>query len=278
MITLRQQLAELQQQLDLSIQASKATLIIEKCGVVLSKTETVAGHYGRLKFQYPALQCLPPELRVIWSEDQRNELKIAANSVNNLLSQWSRWLNNQTQAAAAIDAQNPDETLAEELEEIAAREPTAYDIIQNDSLTNCMNLTLSLHRTLSDQLKSAWEEWLQVLHQQIHVDSKTLEAQQKVGKLKEVADEYLSVRNTFDLLIQSLPENGDSITNIQAMADHLNTLRSMMKTDWPEAVQQFFDRINGPLHGKPTLSALTPEVLNWLHDEDMLEDFVITRK
>ena len=50
MITLRQQLAELQQQLDLSIQASKATLIIEKCGVVLSKTETVAGHYGCLKF------------------------------------------------------------------------------------------------------------------------------------------------------------------------------------------------------------------------------------
>lgn len=275
MSTLRQQLAEMQQQLDLSVQASKATLIIEKCGVVLSRTETVSGHYGRLKFQYPALQRLPSELRVNWSEDQRNELKIAANSVNNLLSQWSRWLNNQTQAAAAIDSKNPDEPLDEE---IAEQEPTAYDIIQNDSLTNCVNLTLSLHRTLSDQLKSAWEKWQQVLHQQIQVDDKTLDAQQKIGKLKEVADEYLSLRDKFNALIQSLPDNGDSITKIKTTADHLNTLRGMMKTDWPLAVQHFFDRINSPQTGKPTLSSLTTEVFEWLRDENMLEDFVITRK
>ena len=57
-----------------------------------------------------------------------------------------------------------------------------------------------------------------------------------------------------------------------------NTLRGMMKTDWPEAVQNFLDRINGPQRNKPTLSALTTEVFEWLRDEDMLEDFVITRK
>lgn len=276
MSTLRQQLAEMQQQLDLSVQANKATMIIEKCGVVLSKTDTVVGHYSRLKSQYTALQRLPLELRVDWSEEQRNQLKNAANSVNNLQSQWSRWLNNQTHAAAAIDAQNVDEPLDEKE---AAQESTAYDIIQNDSLTNCVNLTLSLHRTLSDQLKSAWEEWLQVMHQQIHVDSKTLDAQQKVDKYKTIADEYLSLRGKYDLLIQSLPENGERILQITAMSDQLHSLREAMNTDdWPEAVRLFFERINDPLRGKPTLSALTPEVLNWLQDEDMLEDFVITRK
>lgn len=116
------------------------------------------------------------------------------------------------------------------------------------------------------------------MRQQIHVDNKTLEAQQKVGKLKEIADEYSNLRNKFDVLVQSLPENGDSITQIRSMAEHLNTLRGMMKTDWPLAVQHFFDRINGPQNGKPTLSTLTTEVFEWLRDEDMLEDFVITRK
>ncbi|EPF6065940.1 hypothetical protein R4Q63_003721 [Enterobacter cloacae] len=275
MSTLRQQLAEMQKQLDLSVQASKATQIIEKCGVVLSKTDTVAGHYGRLKYQYPALQSLPSDLRVNWREDQRNELKNAANSVNNLLSQWSRWLNNQTQAAAAANTQASDEPLDETL---TMHEPTAYDIIQNDSLTNCVSQALSLHRTLSDQLKNAWEEWQQILYQQIQVDSKTLDAQQKLEKLKEIADEYLSLRDKFDTLIQPLPENGESVTKIRAMAEHLNTLRGMMKTDWPEAVQNFLDRINGPQRNKPTLSALTTEVFEWLRDEDMLEDFVITRK
>lgn len=275
MSTLRQQLAEMQKQLDLSVQASKATQIIEKCGIVISKTDTVAGHYGRLKYQYPALQSLPSDLRVNWREDQQNELKNAANSVNNLLSQWSRWLNNQTQVAAAANTQSSDEPLDETL---TMQEPTAYDIIQNDSLTNCVSQALSLHRTLSDQLKNAWEEWQQILYQQIQVDSKTLDAQQKLEKLKEITDEYLSLRDKFDTLIQSLPENGESVTKIRAMAEHLNTLRGMMKTDWPEAVQNFLDRINGPQRNKPTLSALTTEVFEWLRDEDMLEDFVITRK
>lgn len=275
MSTLRQQLAEMQKQLDLSVQASKATQIIEKCGIVISKTDTVAGHYGRLKHQYPALQRLPSELRVCWREDQRNELKNAANSVNNLLSQWSRWLNSQTQVAAVANTQASDEPLDETL---TTQEPTAYDIIQNDSLTNCVSQALSLHRTLSDQLKNAWEEWQQILYQQIQVDSKTLDAQQKLEKLKEIADEYLSLRDKFDTLIQPLPENGESVTKIRTMAEHLNTLRGMMKTDWPEAVQNFLDRINGPQRNKPTLSALTTEVFEWLRDEDMLEDFVITRK
>lgn len=128
MSTLRQQLAEMQKQLDLSVQASKATQIIEKCGIVLSKTDTVAGHYGRLKYQYPALQLLPSELRVSWREDQRNELKNVVNGVNNLLSQWSRWLNNQTRATA--DTQASDEPLDGV---VATQESTAYDIIQNDS-------------------------------------------------------------------------------------------------------------------------------------------------
>ncbi|QLG85088.1 hypothetical protein HZL08_13855 [Enterobacter roggenkampii] len=275
MSTLRQQLAEMQKQLDLSVQASKATQIIEKCGIVISKTDTVAEHYGRLKYQYPALQSLPSDLRVNWREDQRNELKNAANSVYNLLSQWSRWLNNQTQVAATANTQAPDEPLDETL---TMQEPTAYDIIQNDSLTNCVSQALSLHRTLSDQLKNAWEEWLQILYQQIQVDSKTLDAQQKLDKLKEIAEEYLSLRDKFDTLIQPLPENGERVTQIRAMAEHLNTLRGMMKTDWPEAVQNFLDRINGPQRNKPTLSALTKEVFEWLRDEDMLEDFVITRK
>lgn len=276
MSTLRQQLTEMQHQLDLSVQASKATLIIEKCGVVLSKTDTVGGHYARLRSQYPALQSLPPEQRVNWSEDQRNELKKAVNSVNNLLSQWSRWLNNQTQAATVIDAENPDEPLSEEA---TAQEVTAYDIIQNDSLTNCMSLSLNLYRTLSSQLNSAWEEWQQTIHQKIQVDSKTLDAQQKVDKYKAIAHEYSALRSKYDLLIQSLPESGERILQINAMADKLHSLRGMMNTDdWPEAVQLFFDRINGPQYGKPTLSALTSEVFSWLSDEDMLEDFVITRK
>lgn len=276
MSTLRQQLAEMQQQLDLSVQASKATMIIEKCGVVLSKTDTVAGHYSRLKSQYTALQRLPLELRVDWSEEQRNELKYAANSVNNLLSQWSRWLKNQPQTAVVADPEGLDKKFEEES---AAQEPTAYDIIQNDSLTNCMNLSLRLYRTLSGQLNSAWEEWLQVMHQKIQVDSKTLDAQQKVDKYKAVADEYSALRSKYDLLIQSLPESAERILQIHVMSDQLHSLREAMNTeDWPVAVQHFLDRINGSLRDKPTLSALTPEVLDWLRDEHMLEDFVITRK
>lgn len=275
MSTLRQQLAEMQQQLDLSVQARKATQIIEKCNVICSKTDTVAGHFARLKLQYPAMQQLPHDFNVIWSENQSNELKNATNSVKSLQLQWRRWLSNQT-LAASVTEEEPEGQIESKTQ--TAEEPTAYDIIQNDSLTNCISQLLALYRALNSQLDNAWDEWQQELRQQIHVDGKMLDAQRKVSKLNEIAVEYQTLRDKFDTLIQTLPDSVDKILRIRAIAEKLNSLRGMMKTDWPAAVQHFFDRINGPLNSKPTLSDLTTDVFEWLRNEDMLEDFVITRK
>ncbi|QCT88223.1 hypothetical protein [Escherichia sp. E4742] len=275
MSTLRQQLAEMQQQLDLSIQARKATHIIEKCEQVYQRTNTVAGHFALLRQTYPALQQLPSDLRVIWSDEQCEELKSAANSVNKLLSQWDRWRNMQTQAAETVaekDVESPDGP-AVEPEELAA-----YDIIQNDALTHCVEQVLALYHRLNRQLDAAWQNWLQTLYQHVHVEDKTLDAQRKIGKLNDIADNYVKTREKYAELIQRLPDNTDTVRRINQLADVLHQLRGMMKTDWPEEVQKFFDRINGPFSGRPTLSVLTPEVLQWLRDEKMLEDFVITRK
>ena len=51
MTTLRQQLAEMQKELDLSFQAGKASQIIDKCNLVCSKTNTIADKFVLLKQQ-----------------------------------------------------------------------------------------------------------------------------------------------------------------------------------------------------------------------------------
>lgn len=56
MTTLRQQLAEMQKELDLSFQAGKASQIIDKCNLVCSKTNTIADKFVLLKQQYSAQQ------------------------------------------------------------------------------------------------------------------------------------------------------------------------------------------------------------------------------
>ncbi|CNK94652.1 hypothetical protein [Yersinia frederiksenii] len=275
MTTLRQQLAEMQKELNLSVQAGKASQIIDKCNLVYSKTSTIAEKFALLKQQYPAQQHLPREIGVIWNDEQRSELIAAANSVKSLKLQWGRWLKNQS-----VDNPGEEEASQESLDETltASEEPTAYDIIQNDSLTNCLSQLGALHKDLSKELEDAWDAWLEELHQQVHVDNKTLNLQKKANKFDDIAYDYERQRQDFENLAQSQPVCGEKIHQIKALAEKLYSLRSMMKTDWPDAVQAFFNRINGPQSLRPTLSALTPEVLEWLRDEEMLDEFVITRK
>lgn len=282
MTTLRQQLAEMQKELNLSVQAGKASQIIDKCNLVYSKTNTIADKFALLKQQYPAQQQLPRGIAVIWNDEQRSELIAASNSVKSLKLQWGRWLKNQSidnpgeeenrAAQEPMSQESQDETLT------ASAEPIAYDIIQNDSLTHCVSQLGSLHKDLSKELGVAWNAWLEELHQQVHVDDKTLNFQKNANKFDDIASDYERQRQDFENLTQSQPVYGEKIHQIKALAEKLYSLRSMMKTDWPDVVQSFFNRINGPQSLRPTLSALTPEVLEWLRDEGMLDEFVITRK
>ena len=96
MTTLRQQLAEMQKELDLSFQAGKASQIIDKCNLVCSKTNTIADKFVLLKQQYSAQQQLPRGIAVTWNDEQRSELIAAANSVKSLMLQWRRWLKKQS--------------------------------------------------------------------------------------------------------------------------------------------------------------------------------------
>ncbi|KAB2162885.1 hypothetical protein FZI34_18150 [Cronobacter sakazakii] len=282
MTTLRQQLAEMQKELDLSVQAGKASQIIDKCNLVCSKTNTIADKFALLKQQYPAQQQLPRGIAVTWNDEQRSELIAAANSVKSLKLQWGRWLKNQSvnnpgEEENLVDQEeSPQNSLDETL--AASEEPTAYDIIQNDSLTHCVSQLGPLHKDLSKELKDAWDAWLEELHQQVHVDDKTLNFQKNANKFDDIASDYERRRQDFENLTQCQPVSGEKIHQIKALAEKLYSLRGMMKTDWPDVVQAFFNSINGPQSLRPTLSALTPEVLEWLRDEEMLDEFVITRK
>lgn len=282
MTTLRQQLAEMQKELNLSVQAGKASQIIDKCNLVYSKTNTIAEKFALLKQQYPAQQHLPRGIGVIWNDEQRSEMIAAAHSVKSLKLQWGRWLKNQSvnNPGEEENLADQEESSPESLDETltASEEPTAYDIIQNDSLTNCVSQLGALHKDLSKELKDTWDAWLEELHQQVHVDDKTLNFQKNANKFDDIASNYERQRQDFENLTQSQPVYGEKIHQIKALAEKLYSLRSMMKTDWPDVVQAFFNRINGSQSLRPTLSALTPEVLEWLRDEGMLDEFVITRK
>lgn len=282
MTTLRQQLAEMQKELDLSVQAGKASQIIDKCNLVCSKTNTIADKFALLKQQYPAQQQLPRGIAVTWNDEQRSELIAAANSVKSLKLQWGRWLKNQSvnnpgEEENLVDQEESPQNSLDETQ-AASEEPTAYDIIQNDSLTHCVSQLGTLHKDLSKELKDAWDAWLEELHQQVHVDDKTLNFQKNANKFDDIASDYERRRQDFENLTQCQPVSGEKIHQIKALAEKLYSLRSRMKTDWPDVVQAFFNSINGPQSHRPTLSALTPEVLEWLRDEEMLDEFVITRK
>lgn len=99
--------------------------------------------------------------------------------------QWRRWLKKQSvdnsgeEENLADQEESPQESLGETL--TASEEPTAYDIIQNDSLTHCVNQLGALHKDLKQRTKRCLNTWLEELHHQVHVDDKTLNFQKNTN-------------------------------------------------------------------------------------------------
>jgi hypothetical protein len=58
----------------------------------------------------------------------------------------------------------------------------------------------------------------------------------------------------------------------------LTALRAEMRFDMPQVVQTFLQRLNGSSTAIVNLSDMTPEIYQWLYENDHLKNFTVQRK
>ena len=108
-----------------------------------------------------------------------------------------------------------------------------------------------------------------------HEDPVFLEQQRTLGNVL-VYDDYRKARDNFNRQKLSGPDSLSVVKNLQKYSDEMIALKRSMDLDAPDDVLRFFEALDR--HNHASLTLLTPGVITWLEEKDMLPAFNVTRK
>jgi thymidylate synthase len=157
----------------------------------------------------------------------------------------------------------------------------AEDSSLNDEYNTLYSLTESLKNTaklLSENHLKIWDEWSSEQKSSAQVDDFILEQQKKVHGEVELYNQYTSAKREFDTHMNSFDFDIGGLVRIQQFAKKCAELKEQMNTeDLPESVKQLFDKLNSVGH-VAYVSLLTPEVMDWLQQNNKLDTLVVRQR
>ncbi|MDO6777382.1 protein DpdI [Shewanella sp. 3_MG-2023] len=140
------------------------------------------------------------------------------------------------------------------------------------SLTEALKQTAKLY---SDTHQQVWRDWSEEKISLAQVDEFILEQQKKVHGNAELHDRYVRTKKDFDEQVEVFNFDPVSLLRIQQLAQKCAELKGEMNTeDLPDGVKKLFDELNR-IGGVALVSLLTPEVMQWLKDNNKLNSLVI---
>ncbi|WP_415720198.1 protein DpdI [Photobacterium ganghwense] len=142
-------------------------------------------------------------------------------------------------------------------------------------LTDALKQTAKLY---SDNHQRVWRDWSEEKISLAQVDQFILEQQKKVHGNAELYDRYIKAKKDFDEQVDSFNFDSVRLHRIQQLAQKCAELKGEMNTeDLPDGVKKLFDELNR-IGGVALVSMLTPEVMQWLADNNKLNSLVIKQR
>ena len=135
-----------------------------------------------------------------------------------------------------------------------------------------------LGKEYSLKIKDYWVGWVEKLEVSFKVEDCMLETQRDIPTLSDTYDRYIDLRKKFKDKTKEIPDDVFTVQNIENIALELKILREQMEFDIPADVAEFFKHIQSSTKSQAPLSLLTPSVLEWLKEENLLGGFTIHRK
>lgn len=143
------------------------------------------------------------------------------------------------------------------------------------SLTEALKQTARLY---SDTHHQVWLSWSEDKKSLAQVDEFILEQQKKVHGNVEIYNRYVRAKKDFDEQIEVFNFDSVRLLRIQQLAQKCAELKGEMNTEnLPEGVKKLFDELNR-IGGIALVSMLTPDVMQWLADNNKLNSLVIKQR
>lgn len=138
-----------------------------------------------------------------------------------------------------------------------------------------MRVLKSVHESIDDKVDATWKAFVADLEARATLDPVFLEQQRTLGNVL-VYDDYRKARDNFNRQKLSGPDSLSVVKNLQKYSDEMIALKRSMDLDAPDDVLRFFEALDR--HNHASLTLLTPGVITWLEEKDMLPAFNVTRK
>ncbi|GAA5213742.1 protein DpdI [Corallincola platygyrae] len=244
MKTLKSQLAELTNEMALSKQATESKQIIDEYQTIHKKLQPVATSLHAVVEASEVLKNVPSSMTGETTKDNsaKENLTTAIYCLQEFASCWEE-----------------QGHLARQSDEFASVEA---------ALTKCCNS----EKEHTDQI---WREFLAALDKRSVVEQHFLDQQKTLGFM-QVYNDYCDARREFDDLRTAGPNRVDTVQKLQSLCNKMQQLKNGMEFKMPPEVQALFDQLNS-VSGKASLRLLTPDVIDWLDEHNMLDTFVVQR-
>ncbi|MDN3716547.1 protein DpdI [Vibrio breoganii] len=158
---------------------------------------------------------------------------------------------------------------------------TIEDKSLNDEENSLYEMTQAISSTanlFAENHQNIWQEWIDEQNDLANVNDVILDQQKTVHRNIALYDKYVKAKREFDRQLENFNFDQGQLLRIKNFARDCADFKSQMNTEaLPESVKRFFDKLNTTGVDAP-LSLLTPEVLNWLSENDKLETLVVKQK
>ena len=247
MSTLKEQIEELNIQIKLSQQSDTAQNTLKELSEIYERLATPQLELEKTINKYDALKHIPESATFKFKvpENLKN-IAIVSNSALNSLA--ARWKN-----------EGP--------------------LIRNgNDLANVASGLIGLNSQFFEQVTSCWEAWIRQLKSTVVIETVLLETQRHIPGLEDTYTSYNNDMKTFILITKSIPDDKSVINQVISLSQRMANSIGRMQFNLPENVSLFFKYLNNPLHlGKAPISMLTPEVISWLQERNIIDQFIVER-
>lgn len=149
-----------------------------------------------------------------------------------------------------------------------------HDVAQQNEFALLIKDIERLANALNEHTGAAWREYTRGLRAQWEVDQKLFSSLVHLDEERKKQQHYSDLVADFTIRSLGLPKTAEEFAAVTDLHEQLCQQRESLRLDVPEEVNMFLKAVAGQ---GATLDMLTPDVLNWLANEDDKSRYRIKR-
>ncbi|MEX3004368.1 protein DpdI [Serratia fonticola] len=161
------------------------------------------------------------------------------------------------------------------LETLMIRFSERGENIEQEGLGETLAILEGVRNRVNEKVATTWHAFVADLEARAALAPVFLEQQKTLGYTMTY-NNYRTALDNFNRQKVSGPDSLKTVKSLQGYCEEMVAMKSTMVFDAPDEVITFFDALDR--HHQASLTLLTPGVIAWLEEKELLPTFNVTRK